>query len=505
MSEYAWKWEKADFAGPGLLVTEKNLTVMGLVEAFESGRCNAYLVDFEGRYRWRTVQKHKSTFFRDTHGNWLIELSALAPVVTDLPAVQENLETIRSLAKSILSQGNDVAELPIVKSDGRIVQCIKAFKPYQELPDWHLFSNVPTAMPKEKIIISSLKNKLLAEFAEAWKGKLDIEILSESNWQQVFNNEMEGTVLLYEADIFPDCKKIEIHDLYLKCFRSIWATREKYEKVKLFFQPRAEIIPKLKCPSGEPEMSNFESAFLCGLLQEFRPRKILEVGLAAGGTSAIVMQCMHMLQAPYEMHSVDLCREFYRDNTRESGYLAEEAKKFITNVNQHRHLGHLAFHQMPKIGGGIDFLILDTEHILPGEMLDFLSLLPFLSENAIVVMHDLRLNWRDKIRTDYSDGAYVNKLILATVTAQRKFMQYDSDVSDVHGAPNIGAFQICKGTRENIADMFNALSITWNHFPPEWEIPAYRQLFSLYYDEQCLWLYDVAVKINCDIANCQRK
>ena len=84
-------------------------------------------------------------------------------------------------------------------------------------------------------------------------------------------------------------------------------------------------------------------------------------------------------------------------------------------------------------------------------------------------------------------------------------MQYDSDVSDVHGAPNIGTFQICKGTRENIADMFSALSITWNHFPPEWEIPAYRQLFSLYYDEQCLWLYDVAVKINCDIANCQRK
>lgn len=57
----------------------------------------------------------------------------------------------------------------------------------------------------------------------------------------------------------------------------------KLNAIPLDYTPRSKILPELpefvsKDGYREPEMSEFESAFLCGVLKEFRPKKILEVG-----------------------------------------------------------------------------------------------------------------------------------------------------------------------------------------------------------------------------------
>ena len=44
-------------------------------------------------------------------------------------------------------------------------------------------------------------------------------------------------------------------------------------EIPLDFEPRKKILPKLPACPGEPEMSEFESAFLCGALKTFRPKK----------------------------------------------------------------------------------------------------------------------------------------------------------------------------------------------------------------------------------------
>ena len=63
-------------------------------------------------------------------------------------------------------------------------------------------------------------------------------------------------------------------------------------EIVLDFEPRKNVLSKIPVVPDEPEMSEFESAFLCGLLNKFQPKKILEVGVAAGGTTAIILQCM---------------------------------------------------------------------------------------------------------------------------------------------------------------------------------------------------------------------
>jgi len=54
-------------------------------------------------------------------------------------------------------------------------------------------------------------------------------------------------------------------------------------EIELWYDPRNEILPKMPYLKGEPEMSKFDSAFLCGAIRKFRPKKIAEVGIAGGG------------------------------------------------------------------------------------------------------------------------------------------------------------------------------------------------------------------------------
>lgn len=42
------------------------------------------------------------------------------------------------------------------------------------------------------------------------------------------------------------------------------------------------------------------------------PQKIVEVGIAAGTTTAIIIECLEELGTPYEMFSVDYSEKYYR-------------------------------------------------------------------------------------------------------------------------------------------------------------------------------------------------
>ena len=53
-------------------------------------------------------------------------------------------------------------------------------------------------------------------------------------------------------------------------------------------------------------MTSFQHSFLCGLMKENRPKKIVEVGVSAGGTTGVILHCLKMLNIKSEMYSVDL-------------------------------------------------------------------------------------------------------------------------------------------------------------------------------------------------------
>ncbi len=287
----------------------------------------------------------------------------------------------------------------------------------------------------------------------------------------------------------------------LNTFKSMFTNEsnlnKKYlhiDEIELDYEPREQIIPMVPQLSGEPEMSIFESAFLCGILNKFMPQKICEVGIAGGGSTAIILQCMANNQRFFEMHSVDYSEQFYRDKSLPSGYIGGEAKKIINykNYKHEFHLGSVACAFRAEIGDNIDCLILDTVHIAPAEVIEFITLLPQLKDGCVVVLHDIIFShickYKDKFR-------YATPLLLSAVTGH-KYFNYDS--SRKAAMPNIAAFVVDSETKKNIVDVFLSLIVTWNFMPYGNQLREYRKVISEYYSDECLKIYDAAVSMNKD-------
>lgn len=137
-----------------------------------------------------------------------------------------------------------------------------------------------------------------------------------------------------------------------------------------------------------------------------------------------------------------------------------------------------------KIGNEIDFCVLDTVHSMPGEILDFLCVLPYLKDGAVVVLHDITNNLLGRYQS-----AYATKVLLDSVQGHKYYNFKD-------GIYNIGAFIIDKTTRENIANVFSSLSVTWTYEPTIQQIMQYRDEYKNNYDDECIELFDIFWELN---------
>ena len=255
---------------------------------------------------------------------------------------------------------------------------------------------------------------------------------------------------------------------------------------ELFYEP-IKILQQLDNEYGS-EMSQYDMAFICGLIKEYKPKKILELGVAAGGTTAVIMNCCHILELDTAIYSVDIAENYYRDSNKKTGYLAEKSADLLAyeHFNMYRNDAYLAYAE--QIGSDIDMVIIDTVHSLPGEVLDFLSCFPFVKMGGVVVLHDILLNHLgDRCEQ------YATKLLLDTVVGEKIV---GSDETNIGNHPNIGAFTITDDTKKYISDVFSALTITWNYLPDKELINKYILFFRKYYSEKDCSMFLSAIQLN---------
>lgn len=260
--------------------------------------------------------------------------------------------------------------------------------------------------------------------------------------------------------------------------------------MELMWEPRKKALEKITKMDKEPEMSEFESAFLCGLIKEQKPKKILEIGVAAGGTTAIIMQCLSDLKMDEsEFISCDLNEMFYRDLSKKTGFLGEEIKVSLPFVNHRFILGHVIAEVIDEIGDNIDFVILDTVHSLPGEVLDFPVLLPYLSNNATVVLHDVAYHHyfvKDGIATQ----------VLFDSATGEKIIPIGLDEMQTTTMPNIAAVRINNDSEKYIDSVFYAMLLPWQYMPDDNQLKAYRDFYTRHYGEKLVKIFDTAVEVN---------
>lgn len=238
----------------------------------------------------------------------------------------------------------------------------------------------------------------------------------------------------------------------------------------------------------ETEMTDSQLGFLCGLIRDNHPKKIVEVGVAAGGTTLVLLQCLKELELNACFYSVDLNKNLYNNTCKETGYVAKQIERNgdFKSINHRYFLGGYLPEVLSEIGRDIDFLILDTVHQLPGEILDFLAALPYLSNGAIVVLHDVALQHADEVSDHY---CFATQVLFSCVKGQ-KFL------NNRNAYPNIAAFQVNQGTFNYIYDVFSALSLTWKNIPSEREIDIYRLWYKKHYDEKACVMFEQAFDMN---------
>lgn len=104
-------------------------------------------------------------------------------------------------------------------------------------------------------------------------------------------------------------------------------------KLEPWYEPSDVVLEKVnfKC-----EMSREDHGFLCGAIKKVKPKKIVEIGVAEGGTTGVIMNALKMLNYPAEFYSVDLCEKYYRDNNLPTGYETERIKSVIGYEGHHK-------------------------------------------------------------------------------------------------------------------------------------------------------------------------
>ncbi|MDC7292854.1 class I SAM-dependent methyltransferase [Butyrivibrio sp. DSM 10294] len=250
-----------------------------------------------------------------------------------------------------------------------------------------------------------------------------------------------------------------------------------------------DILDSIEKVEYEPEMSEYDLSFICGIIKKYRPQKCVEVGIAGGGTSAIILNAMYNYCENSEFHVVDKSKEYYHDRRKHSGFLGRQAYDFLSpkkdfKIKYVEHLGNVLPSYLDEIGNNIDFVLLDTVHILPGEVLDFLAVLPYLHVGTIVVLHDVTLNSISYgKKNDVATGVLFN-----SVVAEKYY-----EINSHDAMPNIAAFKVTEDTMKYIMNVFGALCQTWSYLPSKKELDAYNAVINKYYGK----LYDYYAKI-CD-------
>ncbi|GBR76462.1 hypothetical protein NO2_1004 [Candidatus Termititenax persephonae] len=204
----------------------------------------------------------------------------------------------------------------------------------------------------------------------------------------------------------------------------------------------------------------------------------MELGVAAGGSSVLMLNALKDFSAA-RLYSHDYCLGYYRNPKLKSGYFVDqyaELKKQWT-----LYTGGLVCRFLDQIGGDIDFCLIDTMHLNPGEILDFLMILPYLKNGAMVVFHDINMHASANLRLWWR---ITNNTLLSAISGKKfipgGFFQGNKELAQF---PNIGAVEISANTHENLFEIFNLLTIYWPYLPSKIDEAEIYVHFRKYYAE----------------------
>ncbi len=256
--------------------------------------------------------------------------------------------------------------------------------------------------------------------------------------------------------------------------------------------PEINVLERLNGKYEEySEMSNQDRLFLSTLVTRFKPQRLLELGVSRGGSSIIMLNAIKDLEHSH-LYSIDYFDEHYKIKGKKTGFgvddFPELKKKWTLKT------GGMALNFLDELSDGkkFDFCFIDTVHSVPGEILDFLQVLPFLAENAVVVFHDTNSQLgamynRERIKL------FSNNILMSAICGKKLIPAYYPYISRYGNCfNNIGAVKL---ERVNIYSIFNLLALPWTYLPSCEDLTKLKNFYSLYYNDYYIKYFEDVIFI----------
>jgi hypothetical protein len=168
----------------------------------------------------------------------------------------------------------------------------------------------------------------------------------------------------------------------------------------------------------------------------------------------------------------------------------------LTNNNKWQlYTGKQPHKFLDKLNLKFDFLFLDTIHYAPGELINIIEAIPFLEENAIIILHDIMLHL-PTINNYYRPKEvkfHPSQIYLMTSLPGYKIIIEDENT----GTENIGAVILNSNNEKDYLNYFLLLLTPWEYMPLNIHIKELRTFILKYYKKKIfLHLFNRAVEEN---------
>ena len=248
------------------------------------------------------------------------------------------------------------------------------------------------------------------------------------------------------------------------------------------------ISDKIKKDSGWFILEE-EALFINGIIRKCQMKNYLEIGVASGGTSILILNAIQDIENSV-LVSLDLNEKMFMDPTKKTEYRVNEYFPDLTKKWK-LYTGDQPHKFLTKLNMKFDFLFLDTAHVAPGEIINFIEALPFLNDNAVIIVHDLLWHfWNTNL---FKTKFYTSTINLLPALYGDKVLikTYNDDIT------NIGAVFLYPNQEKHYLDYFLLLFNFWEYIPSEQQINDLRIFIKEYYkNEKYLTLFNSAVNFN---------
>jgi predicted O-methyltransferase YrrM len=240
------------------------------------------------------------------------------------------------------------------------------------------------------------------------------------------------------------------------------------------------------------QLLNDQPYFINGIIRKYKPKKCLELGVAAGGSSIVILNAIKDIKDSF-LISLDVNTQLYCDKKFKTGY---SVYKYFPELTKKWKLytGEQSYKFLDKLNLKFDFLLLDTVHFSPGELINIIEVLPFLEDNAIIVLHDIMFhlpsnNYLKPKRKKFHPS---NIYLMIALFGDKVILENKNKKIE-----NIGAIHLYPNQKKYYLNYFLLLMSPWEYMPNEKYIQELREFIKKYYKEEIyLNLFNKAVEEN---------